>query len=155
MIRKNIQKSPNLEPQSLRKLGPKSKKSYLKKWSKKVCKKGRTGAQGHQEVAHATLKGGTVANPSNNKASCVANAAKRLLWCLYLTVHAAPYAMLARFRVPSSPAVDACTVCCSSCVRASAFFCCQDHSSAWLANRPSDIQQAERWILSMWRTCRQ
>ena len=27
-----------------------------------MCKKGRTGAQAHQEVAHATLKGGTVAN---------------------------------------------------------------------------------------------
>ena len=69
MIRKNIQKSPNLEPQSLRKLGPKSKKSYLKKWSKKVCKKGRTGAREHQEVAHATLKGGTAANAANSNAS--------------------------------------------------------------------------------------
>ena len=42
-----------------------------------MCKKGRTGAQGHQEVAHATLKGGTVANAANNDASlwlAVANA---------------------------------------------------------------------------------
>ena len=34
-----------------------------------MCKKGRTGAREHQEVAHATLKGGTVANAAKNNAS--------------------------------------------------------------------------------------
>ena len=42
-----------------------------------MCKKGRTGTRGHQEVAHATLKGGTVANAANNDTSpwsAIANA---------------------------------------------------------------------------------
>ena len=45
-----------------------------------MCKKGRTGTQGHQEVAHATLKGGTVANAANNDAS---------LWLAVANAHAA------------------------------------------------------------------
>ena len=45
-----------------------------------MSKKGETGGQAPQEVAHATLKGGTVANAANNDAS---------LWSARANAHAA------------------------------------------------------------------
>ena len=76
-----------------------------------------------------------------HETAIIDNGAKILLGHLSLPLRAAPCAMLASSRAPSSPALAACTVCCINGFSASAFSVTKIAQSI-PASRPSEVQQA-------------
>ena len=63
---------------------------------------------------------------------------------------AAPDAMLASCRAPIFATLAACTVYYTSCSHAPAFSCSQNCLFNTLANRPSEVQNADKWIWFKW-----
>ena len=68
-----------------------------------------------------------------------------------MLLRTAPYATLAISRAPISPALAARTECWTRASSVSQLLDNQDRSAdSWLANRPSELQQLDKWMWFKW-----